>query len=190
MLSRLLFERAWLLLIILAAIQFVMIAIWWWRRTHRSARAVRVGFVILIVLPALSMIVVTSRERIIELCKTLAQLVDAGDVVAIGHHIGHDFELAGLDREGFLQRVEQTLMHHDIDGAVVRGFDIVLTSPDQATAELNAACSVSSADAYVGRLLTKWRLQLRRTGSDWLVTHVQAVPTPLSPIRKLDDWLK
>jgi hypothetical protein len=190
MVVRLLFERAWLLLMALTVLQLLLIVMWSWWRTKRSAHLVWIGFAAMALLPTVSHLVVTPRERITSLCRTLARLVDAGDVAGIGSYLGADFETAGLDRDAFLDRVNQTLTRYDVDGAALSGFGITLTAAGRAVAEFNAVCAVRSADAYVARVLSRWRVNWHAEGKRWMVTHVEAVPTPLSPIRNVSDWLR
>ncbi len=188
--STLLFENVWLLLVTLVAIQFTLIAFWSWRRTRRSARAVWAGFAAVPVLLLLSIVVVTPRERIIGLCRDLAVMVDEGNVVAIREHLAEDFEAAGMNRDEFLDRVEQTLTLYHVDDARLRGFDITLSRNVEAVAVFNAVCRVRSVDAFLDRLISRWRLTFSGAGRIWRITRIETIPTPFSPIHDLRDWLR
>ena len=121
---RLLFESPWLLLVVLVAVQFGLIIVWSWRRSRLSARAVWTGFVAMPTLIALSLLVVTPRERVIGLCRDLASMVDAGDVAGIARHLAEDFDAAQMDRDAFLESVERSLTHYHVDDARLRRFEV------------------------------------------------------------------
>lgn len=190
MISKLLFESPWLLLALLVPIQFGLICIWSWRRSLLWARFVWIGFAAIPTLLLLSVVVVTPRERIIRLCCNLAAVVEAGDVAAIGKHLADDFEAAGFDRPEFLDRVEQSLTRYRVNNASLRGFDVAFPREGEGVAVFNAVCSVRSADAYFDRLASRWRVTFRGRSRSWRVMKVEALPTPLSPIRDLRDWIR
>ncbi len=190
MISKLLFERFWLLLIVLAAIQLGLIAVWSWRRNRPCARAVWIGFATIPLLLLLSVVVVTPREQIIELCNNLAEMVDEGDVDAIGSHLADDFLVAGLNRADFLDRVEETLATHPVDDARLYRIEVTFPRKDEGAALFNAVCVIRSTDFYLDRLLSRWRVTFVDQRAGWLVTGVEVLPTPLSPVRNIRDWLR
>lgn len=188
-LNRLLFERAWLLFLLLAVLAFVTIQVWAHRRNTTTARAAWAGLVAMLALPALSMVVKTPRERIQEGCLRLARAVDAGDVAVIEAHLAGEFTASSLDRDDFILRVEDALTKFRVDAVSLRAFAITVDE-DRAIAEFNASCQVRTADASLDRLLSRWRLHWRRRDRDWLVTDIEALPMPFSPIRNLNDVLR
>lgn len=190
MISKLLFESPWLLLILLVAVQFGLIATWSRRRTHRWTRAVWSSFAAMPALLLLSALVVTPRERVIGLCRGLAAMVEAGDVATIGQHLAGDFEAAGFSRLGFLDRIEQSLARYDVNEARLRSFQVTFPRRNEAVAVFNATCRVRSVDAFFDRLASRWRLTLRDDGRLWRVTRVEALPTALSPIRDVRDCFR
>lgn len=189
MISKLFLESPWLLLVLLVAMQFAVIAIWSRNRNRAWARVVWTGFALVVALPAFSLLVVTPRERVIGLCRELAVMVDAGDVEGIAHHLSDEFAAGGLDRVAFLDRVEERLSHYHVDYPTLRHFETAFPTSDEAVVVFDAACSVRSVDAFVDRLRSRWRLRLRKYGQQWRVTEIEALPTPLSPIRNMRDWL-
>jgi hypothetical protein len=187
--SRLLFENAILLLILLVAVQFVMIALWSRWRTRAWTRVVWIGFILVVALPVLSVVVVTSRERVIGLCRDLAKMVDRGDVAGIGPHLANDFVAGGLGKDDFLIRVEQQLSQYRVDDPSLRRFETTFPGRGQAEVVFDASCTVRSVDNFVSRLPSRWRVRMIARDRRWLLTQVEALPTPLSPIRDLRDCL-
>ncbi len=187
--TSLLFERVWLLILLLAVMLLASIVVWSRRRTRIWTRIVWGGFAAIPVLSLLSVLVVTPRERIIGLCRELAVLVDAGDVERIGRYLADDFAAAGLDREGFLARVEQRITHDHVDHARLRRFDVEFSRNDQALVVFDAVCSIRSADEYHDHVLSRWRLTFKGRDRVWRVSKIEALPAPFSPIRNVRDWL-
>ncbi len=187
--SKLLFENAILLLVLLVAVQFVMIVIWSRRRTQVWARAVLIGFMLVVVLPLLSVMVVTPPERVIGLCRDLAKMVDRGDVAAIAPHLSNDFVAGDLGKDDFLVRVEQQLSQYRVDDPSLRRFETTFPSRVQAEVVFDASCTVRSVDDFINRLPSRWRVRMIAQDGRWLLTEVEALPTPLSPIRDLRDCL-
>jgi hypothetical protein len=185
----LLFEHAVLLLIVLVALQFVIIAIWSRLRTRFWGRAVWVGFGGVVFLPMLSVFVVTERERVIRLCRTLAEMVDRGDVDAIAPHLATRFQAAGFDKTAFLDRAEQRLTIYRVDDPTLRRFETAFPRQGEAELVFDASCTVRSADQFVQRLPSRWRVTMLKEDSRWLLTEVEALPAPLSPVSNLRDWL-
>jgi hypothetical protein len=189
MLSKLLFESPWLMLTASVAVQFVLIAVWSWRRGPVCSRAVWSGFAMFPTVLVLSVVVVTPRERIIRLCRELAALVEVGNVGAIDAHLAEDFEAAGFDRQEFLERVTETLTNHRVDDARLSRFVVTFPGGRDAVAEFHAVCRVRSSNAHQDRLLSRWRLTFRGQGNVWKVGEIEALPTPLSPISNLPQCL-
>lgn len=186
----LLFERPWLLLVLLAALQFVLIAIWSRWPTRSCARAVWIGFAAMPSLIALSAVVVTQRERVIDLCRELASLVDLGDVDAVAPLLSEDFAAGELDREAFLRRAKEKLTRFDVNDPRLRGFEVNFGEPGHAVVVFHAVCRVRSPDAYINQFPSRWRMSLRSGGRTWKVTKLEALPTPFSPVRHMRELLR
>jgi len=189
MISRLLFENPWLLLILLALVQIGILAIWWWRRDQFWTRAMWAGFAALPTLLALSLLVVTPKERIVRLCCELASMVDSGDVSGIGRHLADDFEAADFGKSEFLQRAESTLARFEVDNARLRSFEVEFPARGQGLATFNAVCRIRSTEVS-DWLLSRWRVTFRYDGTAWKVTRVEVLPTPFSPIRSVRQCLQ
>ena len=189
MISKLLFESPWMVLVLLVVIQFGLTAIWSRRRSRLWARIVWTGLGAIPLLPLVSILVVTSREQIVGLCHDLAAMVDEGDAAAIGLHLAGDFEAAGLDRMEFLERVERTLARYGVDNARLHRFNVAFPRKKEGVAVFDSTCRIRSVDAFLDRLTARWRVTFRSHDGPWQVTKIEALPTPLSPIRSVHDCL-
>ena len=147
------------------------------------------GFAAMATLPLLSHLIVTPREQLIRTCRELAVMVEAGDVAGIGRPLAGDFEASGLDRPELLDRAETTLKRYVVENVGLHAFEVIFPRKDEGVAEFNAVCRIRSADMPIDRLLSRWRLTFRGRGRSWQVTKIEVVPTPLSPIRNVRDWL-
>ena len=122
----LLLERLWLLGGALIALQFLLIAIWSWRRTPRAALAVRVGFVAAVALLVLSYFVQTPRERMESVCRQLADAIAREDAfVGSTECTGVDFQ---QDVAGFRFR-HGDVFDGDLSGSLKNSCFHVVTSP-------------------------------------------------------------
>lgn len=189
MVSKLLLESPFLLLAVLVAIQFGLICVWSWRRSPLWRRIVWSGFAAIPTLLLISVLVITTRERIIELCRDLATMAEHGDIARIGRHLADDLEIAGLNRDEFLDRVRQRLSSYRVKDARLRRFEVTRPGEGGVQAVFDAVCSIESADAFLRQMVSRWRVTFRRSGARWEIVDVEALPTPLSPIRDIRDWL-
>ena len=190
MLMRLFFEQWWLLCGLLVVVELVCFAVWTRSRTRLAARVTWISLAAVVLLPLLSHLVVTRRERIERLCRDMAHMVDVGDMIALGAMLSGDFEVAGLDSEAFLERTAKALTRYRIDNPSLSGIRVTFPQSGQAVAVFNVVCAVRSAENYLDRLFSRWRLTLVEVESGWQVVTIEAVPSPLSPIRDIRDYLR
>ena len=180
----------WFLLIVLLVVAFASIALWSRRRSRLWARLVWVSLAAVPVVPLVSYLVVTDRERIVSLCRDMAEAVEAGDMPAIRRKLASDFEARDLNGAEFIERLEQTLtLHHVIDPAL-RNFEVTFPVDNQGAVTFNATCRVQSAEGYFDRLPSRWRLTLRKTGHTWEVTTIETIPVPPLNARDLRELLR
>ena len=106
-----------------------------------------------------------------------------------GERLTADFRAVEMDRDAFLDRVSRALTRRQVDSPRLRGFEITFPRYGQAVAVFDATCEVRSVDLFAGRLPSRWRLTCREQAGEWLVEEMEALPSPLSPIRDLRDWL-
>ena len=190
MMSRIFFESLWLLAVVWFAVQFLLIAVWSWRRTSTAARVVWSGFAALPLLVALSASVVTPRERIVELCEGLAGFVDDGNVRAIGLRLTDDFVHEEYDRPAFLARVERFLTEFHVDDPRLSGFGVELTDANHGTVEFHASARVRSPDLVYDWIASRWRLTVQQVGDEWRVSRIEALSAGLPGLGNVLDRLR
>lgn len=190
MMSRIFFESLWLLVVAWFAVQFVLIAVWSWRRTSTPARVVWSGFAALPLLIGLSMWVVTPRERIVQLCEGLAGFVDNGNITAIGLRLTDDFALEDYDRQAFLARVERSLTHYRVDNPHLSSFRVELSDSDHGTVEFHASARVRSPDLVQDWVPSRWRLTVRQVGDEWRVSRIEALSVGPPGLGNVLEWVR
>lgn len=183
-----LFEHPVRLLLVAGLLQFLLICVWSWRRSSVVARAVRTGFLMILAVVAVSVLVVTDRERVMDVCASLAQCVERGDVPAIEKRLDETFRAGDWDRSAFVDRVRRGLHEYRFRHVRVSGFEFH-ESKDATSLEVefDASCRVQGADVEVDRVPTRWRLRFRLQANEWRVTNIGPVPAPFSPIRNWRD---
>lgn len=180
--SALFFERVWLLLGLLVAAQFALIACWSRRRSRGSARIVWMGFVSIPMLATISLAVVTPRESIIVTCRELAVHIDRGDLSAVGVLLSDDFRTAELDRNEFMDRLREGLTRYKIDHPRLGHFRVDFPAQKQAVVTFSATCRVRSVDAPSRLVPSRWRIGFRQDQGLWKVVQIETVSTPHSPL--------
>ncbi len=190
MLTTLLFERPWLLLLGLVAIEFTLVALWSRRRSPGLSRLIWTCLAATPVLLVLCHLVVTPRERIIALCHELASAVEAGDMAAIEERLAADFEAAGLNGADLVDRVEQTLTRHHVIKPRLGGFEVTFPTDRVGEVTFRAICRVESYEGYFDRLPSRWRLTLRRGGDTWEVITIETLPVPPLHARSLQELFR
>lgn len=190
MLIRFFLERWWLLCAVLVVVEVVLFAVWTRRRTTFAGRMAWIGLAAAILLPIVSHQVVTQRERIERLCHDMAHAIDIGDLGSLGDALSEDFDVVGLDKDAFLVRVSRTLTRYRIDNPSLRRMKVTFPKTGHAVAVFDAVCSVRSPDGYQNRLFSRWQVTLVGGDPSWRVITIEALPSPLSPIRTLNDYLR
>ena len=180
------------LLVAWIAAQFGLICLWSWRRSRGTARAVWIGFGLLPTLAASSLLIVTDKERLVRLCHDMARTVEIADVNALAARLSPGLQAGPLGHDAFLDRLRGALTKHRVQWVELSRFD--RTDRDGrmngATMEFDASCGVSASEEVFDRLRTRWRLSFDWAGDEWFVTRIEALPTPFSPIRDLNDLLR
>lgn len=189
MIVALLFENAVALAGILAVVVLLLLFRWANRRDRRSVRGLLVAVGVAVALPTLSVSVVTQREEVILACQAMALAVDDGDMGAIGEFLDESCVVGGLDRRGFLERLENVLTRFRVDQPRLRGFEVVVSSTSRAMAEFTTWAQIRSAEGMWDRVPTKWRVSLRCARETWRVTGIESIPIPPLHLRTTNEWL-
>ncbi len=190
MMSRIFLESLWLLAVVWFAVQFVLVAVWSWRRTSTPARVVWGGFAALPLLIGLSLWVVTPREQIVQMCEGLVGFVDNGNIKAIDLRLTDDFVLENYDRKAFLARVERSLTEYRVDNPRLSSFRVELSDSDHGTVEFHASARVRSQDLVQDWVPSRWRLTVRKVGDVWLVSRIEALSVGPPGFSNVLEWVR
>ena len=188
--TRILFENLWLLAVAWVVAEFILIAVWSWRRSRRAVRCVYGGFAAAPLLFTASVLIVTPREQLIRLCADLSSHVDDGNVAAIEQRLAGDFEAGHLDRAAFIERLEDTLTQYRIDNPRLQGFQTTFPDADVGIAVFHASARVRSPDLVYDWIVSRWRLHCRRSVDGWQVIKLESLPTPPLNVSLVEDWLR
>lgn len=188
--TALLLEHPVVLALCWLVMEIVLLAVWSSRRTRATRNAALIGLAALPVLEAVNFLVVTPREQVITICHDMADAVERNDMDALARHVDAEFSAVDLDRHGFLEAVSNTLSHFRVEEPYLHQFDVTISKGDTAVAEFNASCYVVAQGVRQQRLLSRWRVMMRRRGDAWRMITVDALPTAMSPIRNLRDVLR
>jgi|GEM_PF-1855314 len=188
--ERFFFEDVWKLLTGWGVLQFFLICLWSWTRSHRVAIANWMLPAMVAVLSAVSVAVVTPAEQIIETCRRLSHAVDDGDMRAIATHVSPDFEAHNLDRDRFLEKTKRALTRVRIDHLRLRAFEISVSSPTLATAVFCASCRIRTPEFTRSAVPSKWRIDFHREQDVWRITRIRSLPVPPISFRALGEWLR
>ena len=183
-----------MLIPVLAAVLFLLIAVWSRRRTPRARRAVWGGFVVFPLLVLLQALVVTDRERLIGICHDLANAVRRADVNAFGEHISPLFQSdpgpgsVTWDKAVLLERFESAKSTYRIEEPRLRTFEIRVDGA-RAVVRFAATCRIVTAEQIITRHLSNWELIFERQTGGWRITNIRPRSSRLFPYRRLHDLL-
>lgn len=194
-LVRLLFEDLPLLLLAQAAALAVVLAVHRRCMTTRSRRMVWIALAVCAAQIAVQHLVVTSREELKALVRTLAEAVEDGDVPAIGRHLadridvaydeagrvprdegfrgGDDRRTRDLDKDEFLAATREQLQRYDVNEVRLSQFRVRLAG-EAGTVAFQAMCDVRgdhSAPLY--QTPSEWELGCTRTPAGWKIERIR-----------------
>lgn len=188
MLQHVLLESPLLLIPLLIVGLYVLVYVWARRRTKGSGWAVVVGFAAAAMLVIVQMAVVTDREQLIDTCNEMGDLVEAGRISALAQFIAPEFDEAGLDREGFLDRVDRARIDYAVSDIRLSNFEVEVDG-STATVRLAATCRVQAEGIIMDRQALRFELEFRRSGDQWQVTSVERLRSGLGAVGRLRDVL-
>jgi hypothetical protein len=117
-----LFEGRLSVYLVLIAVAFVLLLVWWQTRERRWQTAVLIVLALIGCYFLLDRAVETEREQVVRKVRAMADGVRERDVSKIFIHISERFHFAGADRVRFRQRAEQAIGRHEVDEVEVWEF--------------------------------------------------------------------
>lgn len=185
MLSRLLFESLFGLLATLVAVNFLLIALWSWQRGRFTKRVVWSGLAAMPLLLLLSHLVVTPRERIIDLCRRLAAAVERGDVPFVVRHLDARFQWEQYDRAQFADRLKSALTRARVADIRLFRFDVAPAGDGRLIAAFRSTAHVRGDDWPYEWIAHDWKLTLRPDGTSYLIERLDSqTPQNLRHLRR------
>lgn len=153
-----------------------------WRRTGSSVRrkmfwgATAASFLLL----GLQGLVVTDRERIINLVQELAAAAEKSDIARIEQSIDAAYKDSDGDREACLARARDRLSRHAIRSVSLSAFEVNV-SGDDAKASFRVVCDMREGDHSLPNMPSRWELDLVRRGDTWMVCSIRRLQ--IGPIK-------
>ena len=167
-LTRLLFEDLPILLLAeVAALALVLAAHRRWM-TDRSRRMVWMSVACCALLIAIQKFVVTDREALREMVRTMARAVEQGDIAALDERFDDEIILGTYTgKEAVMKHARLRLQKYDVNEARVSGFQIEVDG-DAATVAFQAVFDVRGVQAnpYYATP-TQWQLRFLRHPDGW-----------------------
>jgi len=176
--SRLLFEDLTLLLIAEVIAIAIALAFHRQRLTPASRRGVFLTLVACGAFTAVQFMVVTNREAVTRLVKTLVDAVDRGDLNAIETclddeqiEVGTGSNLKSYDKQTFVYATSLGLQTYQIEEARTSGFRIQIAG-SEATVDFRVSCDIRRGQGLGGRRPNFWTLHCVRRSEVWKIDHI------------------
>ncbi|MFQ5463749.1 MAG: hypothetical protein ACE5E5_14125 [Phycisphaerae bacterium] len=190
MLTLLLFENLWLLSLVLIAVQVVLMAMWYWRRTVRSAHLAWFAVVVSMLLMLTSWWVVTDREAVAKRCGELVSWVESEDIGAIESALAAPFEADGMDRVAFAAWVRRGFRKYDFAQARLSELEIRFPDPHRCISTFRVGCRVESPDSGWVWIPTRWEITWITQGDRPRMVGVKPVPTAPLHLKSLHQMFR
>jgi len=165
----LLFENPMYLYIALAAVEVVLLFLWWDRRAEKNGRkyllALAVPPVLGLALLVVSTLVVTDREQIVNAAQEIAADLNAGHGASLKTHLDEKFvcRFAGLPvtRDMVLALIESQKKHYAIGNVEITSSTVEIESGDYATMHMTTHMTGRDRDLNMGvsgrvQFVLKW----------------------------------
>ncbi|MBN2445695.1 MAG: hypothetical protein JXO22_03160 [Phycisphaerae bacterium] len=176
-LAWLLLESTLALAIVLVVINFFLLV--HWRRSGRP-RALLIGLAMAVILMVVQGAVVTKREHAKRILRGIEQDVLAMQTTNLARALPPDFNVAGYDREGFLNMVRGRYDVVRVLGLRRWAFNVVKDEPDAITVSVQYTSEVR-AGGFTGTAISTWRVRFEHRGDDWFIVAV-------TPVQPFHDW--
>ena len=179
-----LFESTTALGIVLALVLFGLLVRW--RRTLK-ARPLLIGLGVAAVLLAVQALVVTPRERVLDLMRIVERDVVEGRTNGLEAVLGRGFTAGDRNREAFLDFVhgeQQRIDVHSVRRSTTR---VVEQRGDELTLRMQYGARIT-ASSYTGSIASTWRITFAREGDAWRIVRIEPVRIGLMDVPTWDDF--
>lgn len=148
------------------------------------------GFALCLLLPILQAVVVTHREQVEQVCQTLVGATQNGDMAEIARNVSPKFQSGEIDRDRFLDGVENALTQTKVENANLRNVEIEIHDDGSATARFTVTCRLATRETLLPNQVSAWTVRFEQVDGKWLMIEANPRPTPLFPFNRLDDLLR
>ncbi|MCP4248972.1 MAG: nuclear transport factor 2 family protein [bacterium] len=176
---------------LLAVALFLLLVYWARRRTQAARRILAVGFAVAALLVVVQALVVTDRERLVQVSRDLADACRRADLEAFAAYVSPGFQSdpgAGTwDREALVGNLERILHRYQIEELSLRSFEFDLDE-SPAVVRFAATCRIITTEQIIGHIFSRWELHFEPGPQGWRVVNIRPIPTPMFPYRRLTDF--
>jgi hypothetical protein len=180
-LQRVLFEDPWWALIVLAAMETVLAAAWYRRRTGRLAWALAVPPLAGLAVWLTAQLVTTDREQIAMALRAVADGAVAGDAGTVGEYLDGTVRSpapagATYGRNDLIARARQALRLWPVRSVSLSSIETQVAGTGAATALSTRIVFADQAGLLAGQALeVTWRLQWTKRAEGWRIVYVEPV---------------
>lgn len=172
--KQILFERTFLLCLVLGTVQLILIGVWSRWRSARAFRVMAAGFGAIPLLLITQWAVVTDREELIRQCEHMGDAVEAADQAAFVALLHADFKTDRYDRDSIGRALGRTLRLYKVEEASLRAFDVEL-SGNAATVRFGSRCRLVTPEHIFPMLTSRWEIRFLREADQWLGTRIDCL---------------
>jgi hypothetical protein len=166
-LGRLFFEDPLYVYITLAFAELVAGAIWHERRSRQWLKALAVPPILAGIVLAVSTLVVTDREQIIQATERIARNVEAGNVAAAEVYLDDDYDGLGFSKAGVLAVGKEVLKNYRVKRVGFTRFTVEVTGADAAV-RLDTLITLDNGV----RTTLVWDVRWIKRPGGWRILHV------------------
>lgn len=158
-----------------------------WRQ-HGTRAALRnwvIGVVAGVVLLVIQKVVVTDREAVDAVLRTLVRAVDERDPAPIVARIDERYLADGLTRAEVVPLIEAMLRRTEVERPIVRGLEIKVVD-STAFVQFSIVCRVR-AGGFERPTQSNWKLDFVRRGEEWKVQAIQPTSIDGQNVSSIDE---
>ena len=174
--TRVLFENPWPIYVALGVIELVLLTYWRRVRTARAAKRLIGPPVAVVLILVVAMLVVTSRERLIQAVEHLGRDAAVLDVDAAEEHFHQDFELVSsartIGRDRAIAACRLAIEEHRISSVEFVDFDVKMDGETGQVVLITQIWSGGAPDS--NKPMIKWTLYWQDGPAGWKILRVDS----------------